>query len=70
MSDKIRLNMQVSKELDSILESIADDNGTTKTDVVRRALYLMQVAHEQRKKGHHLGFTTDSEKLDTEVIGF
>ncbi len=69
MADKVRLNLQVSSELNDVLEEIADNSGSTKTDVIRQALALMKVAHNAKKNGKHLGLVADADKLDTEIIG-
>jgi metal-responsive CopG/Arc/MetJ family transcriptional regulator len=67
--EKVRMNLQLSGELNAIIESIADDTGTNRSDVIRQALALMKVAHEARKKGKRIGLVTDPEKLDTEIVG-
>jgi hypothetical protein len=68
-AEKIRFNLQVSKELNGVLEQIAADTGGTRTDVIRQALALMKVAHTAKKEGRHLGLVKDRSKLDTEIIG-
>lgn len=69
MSDKVRLNLQVSSELNHVLDEIAQSSGSTKTDVIRQALALMKVAHNAKGSGRHLGLVKDAEKLDTEIVG-
>ena len=69
MADKIRLNLQLSKELAATLDEIAKSSGANRTDVLRQALALMKVAHETKQKKRHLGITSDPEKLDTELVG-
>ena len=66
---KIRMNLQVSSELNEVLDRIADETGTNRTEVIRQALALMKVAHEGKRKGRRLGFVTDPAKLETEIIG-
>jgi predicted transcriptional regulator len=66
---KVRLSLQVSDELNDDLDTIADETGTTKSDVLRRALVLLKFAHEARKEGYRVGVTRDPAKLDREVIG-
>lgn len=68
-AQKVRLNLQVSSELNSVIEEIANSSGGTKTDVIRQALALMKVAHNAKKNNKHLGLVADPEKLDTEIIG-
>ena len=70
MSEKVRLNLQLSEELYNELEVLANDTATTRSDVVRRALALLQAAHKGKKRGSHLGFVKSAEKLDQELIGF
>ena len=69
MTDKVRLNLQLSQELTQALDTIAGETGTNRTDVLRQALALMKVAHEGRRKGRHLGLVEDADKLDTEIVG-
>ncbi|MDC7786257.1 hypothetical protein PQJ75_01385 [Rhodoplanes sp. TEM] len=67
--DKVRLNLQVSSELNQMLETIADDTGTQRSDVIRQALALMKVAHDAKRRGKHIGLVSDPEKLETEIVG-
>ena len=69
LDKKVQLNVSVSQELNQILDGIAKDSGTTRTDVIRQALALMKVAHDAKIKGQHVGITDDPKKLDTEFIG-
>ncbi len=68
-NEKVRLNLQVSQELNRTLEEIAEDTGTNRSDVIRQALALMKVAHTAKKDGRHLGIVRDARKLDTEIVG-
>lgn len=69
MTDKVRLSLQVSQELNQTLEEIADSTGTNRTDVIRQALALMKIAHTAKRDGRHLGIVSDARKLDTEIVG-
>jgi predicted transcriptional regulator len=69
MSDKVRINLQVSPELNNILEGIAESSSATKTDVIRQALALVKIAHDAKRNGKHIGLVADSSKLDTEIVG-
>lgn len=68
-AEKVRLNLQLSADLNNILEEIAEAGTTTKTEVIRQALALMRVAHRVKNEGKHLGITSDPNRLDTEIIG-
>jgi predicted transcriptional regulator len=69
MADKVRLNLQVSAELNDTLETIAEDTGASRSDVIRQALALMKVAHNAKRSGKHLGLANDPKNLDTEIVG-
>ena len=69
MTAKIRLNLQVSEQLNADLEEMADSTGSNRTEVIRQALALMKIAHQARREGRHLGLVSDPSKLDTELVG-
>jgi hypothetical protein len=69
MTAKVRLNLQVSAQLNSDLEEMADSTGSNRTEVIRQALALMKIAHQARREGRHLGLVSDPSKLDTELVG-
>ena len=64
-----RLNVVLSSEIAQVLEEIAQSTDTTKTTVIRDAIALLKLAHDQKKKGRYLGFVADETKLDTMVVG-
>jgi hypothetical protein len=67
---KVRLSIEVSKELAALLDSLAELEDTTKTEIVRRALSVMKAYRDQASVGrNHLGFTADPTKLDAELVG-
>lgn len=68
-SDKIKLSLEIPLELNARLEEIARELGSTKSDVLRRALVLMEVAHEARKQNKIVGVLTQEQKLEKEFIG-
>jgi hypothetical protein len=67
---KVRLSIEVSKELAALLDSLAEAEETSKTEIVRRALSVMKAYRQQASVGRrHLGFTADPTKLDAELVG-
>jgi predicted transcriptional regulator len=68
-NEKIRMNLQVSSELNDVLDKIADETGSNRSDVIRQALALMKVVHEAKRNGKRLGLVTDPAKLETEIVG-
>jgi hypothetical protein len=66
---KVKLNLDVSEDVDRMLDQIADEAQTTKADVFRQALALVKAAHDGKRQGRHLGFARDASKLDQEILG-
>ena len=67
---KVRLSIEVSQELANLLDSLAEGEETTKTEIVRRALSVMKAYRDQSSVGRrHIGFTADLTKLDAELLG-
>ena len=69
MTERVRLNLQLSEEVAKALDEMAETNAVTRTEVIRQAILLMQLAHREKRNGRHLGFTDRSDKLDTEIVG-
>lgn len=64
-----RLSMMISNDLDKLIDELADETGTSRTDVVRRALAVMKAFKQQKKLGReHIGFVEDAGKLDAEIV--
>lgn len=71
MSKKnIRLSLDVSSELNDALESVASETNSTKSDVLRKSIALLEMAVREKKHGNHLGVFDDKQKIVKEIIGF
>jgi predicted transcriptional regulator len=70
MARKIKLTLELSEEVNTSLEQIAEENGTTKSDVLRKAIGLIKAANSEKKKGRELAFIDPkSEKVVTHIVG-
>ena len=52
--ETVRLSLEVSPELNQVLENLANETHTTKSDVLRKAIALMEVAVEARDNNQKL----------------
>ena len=67
---KVRLNIEISQNLTDFLDALAESENTTRSEMVRRAIAVLQAFHQQREIGRqHLGFVRDPERLDAEILG-
>ena len=67
--EKVRLSLDISAELNALLERLADTTGGTKSDVLRKAIALMEVAIEAKRQGKKFGIAEKDQQLATEIIG-
>jgi predicted transcriptional regulator len=69
MADKVRLSLDVSAELNKTLEELADKTMGSKSDVLRKAIALMEVAVEAKEKGENVGVVNKKGELVTRIVG-
>jgi predicted transcriptional regulator len=67
--EKVRLSLDISPELNALLEQLAIAIGGTKSEVLRKAIALMEVMVEAKKQGKKLGIAEKDQPLATEIIG-
>ena len=71
--EKIRLSLDVSPELYHLLESISERTDESKSDVLRKAIVLMDVAVKASQEGKRLlveePATQRNQRSVTEVVG-
>ena len=67
---KVRMNIELSKDVSDLLESLAEEEGTTKTEIIRRALSVLKAYKQQKERGRkHICFTSNPDNLDAEIVG-
>lgn len=60
----------VPPEYDAVIEKLSKQTGLTESEVVRRALLLMETAVDARLQGQRIGILNQSGDPVTEVTGF
>lgn len=66
---QVRKQLIIPAEMDERLGAIADEAGTTSSEIVRKAITLYIVASEKKRQGLKMGFARPEQTLETEVIG-
>lgn len=70
MTKRVRLSLEISEDLSQVIDDVAEREGVTRTEIVRRALAIVVTFKEQMRIGRtHLGFAADADKLDLELVG-
>ncbi len=67
--ERIRLSLDVSPELNNLIEDLARRTDGSKSDVLRRAIALMDVAVQANERGLKVGVADRGETLSTEFVG-
>ncbi|HVV51884.1 MAG TPA: ribbon-helix-helix protein, CopG family [Polyangia bacterium] len=68
-AEKIRLTLDVSQELNRTLEDLAEKTGSTKSDLLRRAIALMEVAVDAKQNGQNLALSDKQDRVVTKIVG-
>lgn len=68
--EKIRMSLDLSKDLYEKLESLATSDHVSKSDILRKALGLMVVATDAKKQHKKLGVFNEADRLEKEIVGF
>jgi predicted transcriptional regulator len=66
--ETVRLSLDVSVELNVLINQLATDTNSTKSDVLRRAVTLLSVAVEAKRQGKKIGIAERDQPLTTAII--
>ena len=65
----IRLNLTVSDDLAQRLDELSGESQTSKSEILRKALTLFDVAREGKRSGKKLALVGDGGQVTTEIVG-
>lgn len=68
-ADTIRLSLDVSPELNRTLETLATKIHGTKSDVLRKAIVLIEIAVQAKDQKQKLGIINKNRQVITEIVG-
>lgn len=66
----VRLSLDLAPEMSDLIDNLARRSSTTKSDLLRRAISMMELAVNARERHQLVGIASDREKLDTVFVGF
>jgi hypothetical protein len=66
---EIRLSLVVSPELNEKLEGLAKSSHSTKSDVLRRAIALFDLASQAKQKDQKVGILNQDDQVVKEIVG-
>ncbi|MHB0989882.1 MAG: ribbon-helix-helix protein, CopG family [Burkholderiales bacterium] len=65
----VRLNVNITEALNSRLDELAAKDGTTKSELLRKAIALIDLAVTERGQGNKLAITDSQHHVLREIIG-
>ncbi|MBL7960938.1 ribbon-helix-helix protein, CopG family [bacterium] len=65
----VRFSLDMSEELSEKLDVLAEKNHSTKSDLLRRAIALLEVAVDAKSQGKKIGIARKDQTLETEIVG-
>ncbi len=66
---EVRLSLVVSPELNETLEELAERSHSSKSDVLRKAIALFDVAAQAKQKDQRIGILDRDDKVVKEIVG-
>lgn len=68
-SRQVRLSLDVSPELNGVLDDMAEKIHASKSEVLRKSIALLEVALQEKENGNHLGVVSKDQRIIKEIIG-
>ncbi|MEH2352631.1 MULTISPECIES: ribbon-helix-helix protein, CopG family [unclassified Nostoc] len=68
-SSKIRLSLDVSSELNETITQLAKKSGGSKSDILRKAIALMEVAVDAKERGEKVALLNKDQTVNREIVG-
>ena len=65
----IRMNISISDNLATELDTLSAQNDTSKSEIFRKALTLFALAQEGKREGKKLAFVGKGGQVVTEIVG-
>lgn len=69
VKETVRFSLDITQETSRLLDELAATTGGTKSDVLRKAISLMEIAVKGKKRGLRLGLASEQQELTTEIVG-
>ena len=66
---EVRLSLVVSPELNETLEELAERSHSSKSDILRKAIALFDVAAQAKQKDQRIGILDRDDKVVKEIVG-
>ncbi len=66
---KVRLSLELTPEMNNVLERLSEATGSNKSEILRKAINIMEVAVTAKEHGEKLGVVDKDDNLKTLIVG-
>ena len=67
---KVRLSLDVSKEMYELICDLSKRTGSSNSDILRKAITLIKIALDAKNKGNGIAIVNEKREIVSELIGF
>jgi len=68
-SQVVSLSLNMSSELNAKLEKMSADSHTAKTDILKKAIFLLDIAMDNTRKGNKIAILNQEDHKVGDIIG-
>jgi len=68
-TEKVRLSLDLSQELNDTLDRLAAEGGTTKSELLRKAIALVDVATQAKRNHQKLAIVDEQQHVVSQIVG-
>lgn len=65
----VKMSLHLSSEANDLLEKLSEEGHMSKSDVLRKAIALMELALDSKKQGNHLAIINNKNETVKEIVG-
>jgi len=69
MSNVVRMSLNISPELAEKLEKMSEESHSSKSDILRKAIFLMDIAIDSKKEGNQLAVVNKDGQKVSGILG-
>lgn len=64
-----RMSVNLSPEMELLIEETSKREGITKAEVIRKAFALLQISESEKKRGRSIGVISEDSNHEMKVVG-
>jgi predicted transcriptional regulator len=67
--EKVKLTLELSPEMYGVLKNLSEETSSSKSEILRKALNLMEVAVTAKSHNYSLGILDKQDHIKSRIVG-